>query len=126
MNSAAIKGRTVFSKAAGKDLQTGATRWNRIVQSGQFKYLIRAKKAFILPAFLLFAGYCLLMPLLTAYAPRVMASKVAGVSVAYGFGLSVILLAWLIVWLYVNTAARFDVLANDIVAEAERHTKESE
>ncbi|MGD0973223.1 MAG: DUF485 domain-containing protein [Candidatus Korobacteraceae bacterium] len=126
MTSAAIKGRTVASMAAGNGLQTSGAVWNRIAQSSQFKHLIKAKKAFILPAFLLFAGYCLLMPLLTAYAPRVMASKAAGVSVAYGYGLSVILLAWVIVWLYVKAAARFDVLANDIVAEAKRHAKKSE
>ncbi len=126
MDSAAIKGRTVSSTAAGNGLQTGAAAWNRIAQSAQFKHLIKTKKAFILPAFLLFAGYCLLMPLLTAYAPRVMASKAAGASVAYWFGISVILLAWVIVWLYVKAAARFDVLANDIVVEAARHAKKGE
>jgi uncharacterized membrane protein (DUF485 family) len=126
MNSAANKGRTVSSTAAGNGLQTSGAEWNRIVHSGQFKYLIKAKKAFILPAFLSFAGYCLLMPLLTAYAPRAMASKASGVSVAYWFGISVILLAWVIVWLYVKAAARFDVLANDIVVEAKRHAKKGE
>ena len=53
-----------------------------------------------------------------------MASKVAGVSVAYWFGISVILLAWVIVWLYVKAAARFDVLANDIVVGSEAARKE--
>ena len=126
MDSAAIKGRPVASAAPGKGLQTSGAAWNRIVQSSQFKQLIKAKKAFILPAFLVFAGYCLLMPLLTAYAPRLMASKASGVSVAYWYGLSVILLAWAIVWLYVKAAAGVDVLANDIVAEAKRHAKKSE
>jgi uncharacterized membrane protein (DUF485 family) len=126
MDSAAIKGRTVASTAAGNGLQTSGAAWNRIVQSAQFKYLIKVKKAFILPAFLFFSGYCLLMPLLTAYAPRAMASKAAGVSMAYWFGISVILLAWVIVWLYVKAAARFDVLANEIVVEANRHAKKGE
>jgi len=126
MNSAANKGRIVSPMAAGNGLQTSGAEWNRIVQSGQFKHLIKTKKAFILPAFLLFSGYCLLMPLLTAYAPRLMASKASGVSVAYWYGLSVILLAWAIVWLYVKAAARFDVLANEIVVEATRHAKKGE
>jgi uncharacterized membrane protein (DUF485 family) len=126
MNSAANKGRIVSPMAAGNGLQTSGAEWNRIVQSGQFKHLIKTKKAFILPAFLLFSGYCLLMPLLTAYAPRVMASKASGASVAYWFGISVILLAWVIVWLYVKAAARFDVLANDIVVEAKRRAKKGE
>ncbi|MGA2961634.1 MAG: DUF485 domain-containing protein [Candidatus Korobacteraceae bacterium] len=126
MNSAAYKGRAVSPAAVGNGLPTGGAVWNRIVESSQFRDLVKAKRDFILPAFLLFAGYCLLMPLLTAFAPQVMASKVAGVSVAYWFGISVILLAWVIVWLYVNAAARFDVLANDIVVEAKHHAKKSE
>ena len=126
MNSAANKGRIVSPMAAGNGLQTSGAAWTRIVQSGQFKHLIKTKKAFILPAFLLFSGYCLLMPLLTAYAPRAMAGKVSGASVAYWFGISVILLAWVIVWRYVKAAARFDVLANDIVVEATRHAKKGE
>ena len=109
--------------AARSGLQTSAAGWKRIAQSSQFKHLMRTKKAFILPAFLFFAGYCLLMPLLTAYAPRLMGAKMAGVSVAYLYGLSVIVLAWVVVWLYVNAAAGFDLLARDIVAEARRAKK---
>ena len=55
-----------------------------------------------------------------------MAGKTASVSLAYCFGLSVILLAWLIVVMYVKAAARFDVLANDIVSEAKRQAEKSE
>jgi uncharacterized membrane protein (DUF485 family) len=126
MNFSVIKGRTVSSTAAVNGSETSGAAWNSIVQGSQFKRLIKAKRAFILPAFLWFAGYCLLMPLLTAFAPRVMAGKAAGVSVAYWFGISVILLAWVIVWLYVKAAAGFDVLANDIVAEAKRQAKKGE
>jgi uncharacterized membrane protein (DUF485 family) len=125
MDFALSKGRTVSSAAAGNDWQTSGA-WKRIAQSSQFKQLIKAKKDFILPAFLLFAGYCLLLPLFTAYAGRVMASKISGVSVAYWYGLSVILLAWVIVGLYVRAAAGFDVLAKDIVAEARRQTTKGE
>jgi uncharacterized membrane protein (DUF485 family) len=108
---------------ARSGLQTSAAGWKRIAQSSQFQHLMRTKKAFILPAFLFFAAYCLLMPLLTAYAPRAMGAKMAGVSVAYWYGLSVILLAWVVVWLYVKAAAGFDLQARDIVAEARRAKK---
>jgi uncharacterized membrane protein (DUF485 family) len=126
MNAAAPKGRTVVSTAAKSGLQTSGAAWSRIARSSQFKHLIKAKRAFILPAFLLFASYCLLMPLLAAFAPQVMAVKVAGLSLAYCFGLSVILLAWVVVWLYVKAAAKFDVLAKDIVAQAKLQAEKSE
>ncbi|MGO9442280.1 MAG: DUF485 domain-containing protein [Terriglobales bacterium] len=109
--------------AARGGLETSAAGWKRIAQSSQFKHLMRTKKAFILPAFLVFAAYCLLLPLLTAYAPRFMGTKIAGASVTYWYGLSVIGLAWVVVWLYVKAAAGFDLLARDIVAEARRAKK---
>jgi len=112
--------------AVGSGLETSGAEWNRIARGSQFKRLIKAKRAFILPAFLIFAAYCLLMPLLTAFAPQVMAVKVASVSLLYCFGLSVILLAWLMVVMYVKAAARFDVLVNDIVSEAKRQAEKSE
>jgi uncharacterized membrane protein (DUF485 family) len=112
--------------AVGSGLETSSAEWTRIARGSQFKRLIKAKRAFILPAFLIFAAYCLLMPLLAAFSPRVMAGRVASVSLAYCFGLSVILLAWLIIVMYVKAAARFDVLANEIVSEAKRHAEKSE
>ena len=126
MDSAASESRDMAPSATRTSLPNSRLVWDRIAGTQQFKHLIRVKRAFILPAFLVFAGYCLLMPLLTAYAPQLMASKVSGASVTYWYGISVILLAWVIVGLYVKAAARSDVLANDIVAEARRQARKSE
>jgi uncharacterized membrane protein (DUF485 family) len=96
----------------------GTSLWDRAAANKQFAVLMKAKKRCIIPLFLLFAAYYLLLPVFTWYAPQPLGWKFAGMSVAYIFGLSVIFLAWAIVWIYVKTAAKFDVMAKDIAAQA--------
>jgi uncharacterized membrane protein (DUF485 family) len=109
---------------ARSELQPSANLWDRVAGSQQFAALIKAKKRCIVPLFLLFAAYYLLLPLLTGYAPQLLAWKIADMSVAYVFGLSLIFLAWGIVWLYVKAAARFDAMARDIASQANRCGRE--
>jgi len=41
-----------------------------------------------------------------------------GMSMAYLYGMFLILLSWAIVWLYVGAASRFDAMARQIVEDA--------
>jgi uncharacterized membrane protein (DUF485 family) len=128
MNPAAFEGGSIAgagTDSGGKsNPQTAGTVWDRVAGSRPFRTLIKAKKRCIMPLFLFFAAYYLLLPVLTAYAPQLLSWKVWGMSVAYLFGLSLIFLAWAIVWLYVKSAAGFDAMAKDIVAEAKRQEGE--
>ena len=93
-----------------------STEWDRIARAPEFKDLMAAKKLFIVPAFLFFVAYYFLLPILVGYAPRVMATKVAGVlNVAYLFALSQFIMAWGVAALYVKAAGTFDKLAKDIL-----------
>jgi uncharacterized membrane protein (DUF485 family) len=120
MNSKEFAGQSVAGGGVKPTRQAAGTVWDRVAGSKPFEKLIKAKKWCIIPMFLFFAAYYLLLPLLMAYAPQLLAVKVGGMSVAYLFGLSLIFLAWAIVWLYVKVAARFDVMAKNIVADAQR------
>jgi uncharacterized membrane protein (DUF485 family) len=96
-----------------------STEWDRIARAPEFKDLMAAKKLFIVPAFVFFVAYYFLLPILVGYAPRVMATKVAGVlNVAYLFALSQFVMAWGIAALYVKAAGTFDKLAKDILEKA--------
>ena len=96
-------------------VETGAL-WDRIAQSREFKDLMAAKKMFIVPAFVFFVVYYFALPVLVGYAPRFMSTEVIGrVNLAYLFALSQFFVAWLIAWLYVKAANKFDRLAEDIV-----------
>ncbi len=101
-----------------RDADENAASWDRIAGSEQFKTLLAAKRRFIVPATIFFIVYYFSLPLLVGYAPQLMAKKVFGVvNVAYLFALSQFFMAWIIAWLYVRAASRFDAMARDILAE---------
>ncbi len=90
--------------------------WNRIAQSPRFKHLLSIKKMFIVPAFLFFLVYYLLLPILIGYAPKLMSHRVVGtVTLAYLFALSQFIVGWVIAWLYLKASSRFDKLVEDVL-----------
>ncbi|HUJ10875.1 MAG TPA: DUF485 domain-containing protein [Verrucomicrobiae bacterium] len=95
--------------------------WDRVASSAQFRDLMAIKKVFIVPAFLFFLLYYFLLPVLVGYAPKLMSTRVIGtMTLAYVFALSQFVVGWLIAWLYLKAAARFDSLAEDILEDLNR------
>ena len=93
-----------------------ATDWDRVAESREFKDLIAAKKAFVVPALVFFIVYYFLLPVLVGYAPRFMSQKIWGnVNLAYLFALSEFLMAWIIAALYVRASDAFDAISKDII-----------
>jgi uncharacterized membrane protein (DUF485 family) len=98
-----------------------AVDWDRLASSPEFKSLLRAKARFIVPATVVFIVYYFALPLLVGYAPALMAKKVFGVvNVAYLFALSQFFMAWILAWLYVRAASRFDRLASSVIDKEPR------
>jgi uncharacterized membrane protein (DUF485 family) len=95
--------------------------WARLAATSEFKALLKAKARFIVPATVFFIVYYFSLPLLVGYAPELMARKVLGVvNVAYLFALSQFFMAWILAWLYVRAAGRFDRMARDVVDKGTR------
>ena len=95
--------------------------WERLAATAEFKSLLAAKARFIVPATVFFIAYYFALPLLVGYAPALMAKKVFGVvNVAYLFALSQFFMAWILAWLYVRAAGRFDKLAASVIAKEPR------
>ena len=91
------------------------------------KALMRAKKRFIIPATIAFILYYFALPILVGYAPAFMATPVIGpVNIAYLFALSQFFVAWLIAFLYVRAAARFDEQGRAVLEHLDRHNQKQE
>jgi uncharacterized membrane protein (DUF485 family) len=90
--------------------------WDRIASSEEFKDLMAAKARFIVPATVFFVVYYFALPILVGYAPAFMSRRVLGVlNLAYVFALSQFFVAWLLAWMYVRAAGRFDQMARRIL-----------
>jgi uncharacterized membrane protein (DUF485 family) len=95
--------------------------WEHIAATPEFRALLRRKRRFILPATIFFIVYYFALPVLVGYFPELMARKVAGaLNIAYLFALSQFVMAWVLAWLYVRAAERFDGMSANVRTGARR------
>jgi uncharacterized membrane protein (DUF485 family) len=109
--------------ASNNPLPAGNSAWTRVANSGDFRKLLASKKAFVLPATIFFVVYYFALPILVGYAPDLMQKKIIGpVNLAYLFALSQFAVVFIITYLYVRAARRFDEASTRILAEAGKIT----
>ena len=90
--------------------------WAELERQPEFRALVRAKRAFILPATIFFVAYYFALPALVGYWPEAMSTRVYGpINLAYLFALSQFAMAWTLMALYVRRARRFDAQAEALV-----------
>ena len=96
--------------------ETPVSDWDRVAANEEFKDLMAAKARFIVPACLFFVVYYFALPVLVGYAPELMRRQVLGVvNLAYVFALSQFFMAWIIAWLYIRAANRFDEMGKRVL-----------
>ena len=92
--------------------------WAAIERTPEFRALVRAKRAFIIPATLFFVAYYFALPVLVGYWPDLMSTRVAGrINIAYLFALSQFVMAWVIMASTSGAARRYDRMV-DVAARA--------
>jgi uncharacterized membrane protein (DUF485 family) len=92
------------------------TVWDRVAAMDEFKRLLAAKARFVVPATLFFVIYYFALPVLVGFARPLMETPVFGpVNIAYLFALSQFFMAWIVAWLYMRAADRFDAQAKAIL-----------
>jgi len=92
--------------------------WAAIERTPEFRALVRAKRAFIIPATLFFVAYYFALPALVGYWPDLMSTRVAGnINLAYLFALSQFVMAWVIMAIYVQRAQRYDRMVESLLAQ---------
>ena len=90
--------------------------WAAIERTPEFRALVRAKRAFIIPATVFFVAYYFALPALVGYWPELMSRRVAGaVNLAYLFALSQFVMAWVIMAVYVRRAQRYDRMVEQLL-----------
>jgi uncharacterized membrane protein (DUF485 family) len=103
---------------SGPSRRLNEAEWNRVANSAEFRHLLAVKRTFIIPAFVFFLAYYLLLPVLVGYAPRLMSASVVGtVTVAYLFALSQFVVGWTIACLYLRASSRFDQFIKDVLKQ---------
>jgi uncharacterized membrane protein (DUF485 family) len=95
--------------------ERATVNWSQVAEMDDFKAMVRAKMRFIVPATIFFIVYYFALPILVGYARDFMDTRVIGVvNIAYLFALSQFFVAWIIAWLYLREAGKFDTMARNI------------
>ncbi|MBB5034616.1 DUF485 domain-containing protein [Prosthecobacter vanneervenii] len=96
--------------------QKTPVNWEKLEEKPEFRTLMTRKKAFIIPATIFFLIYYLALPVLVGYCPDLMKQKVWGeVNIAYVFALSQFFMAWIMAFIYVRVAAKWDKAAAEVI-----------
>ena len=80
--------------------------------------MIARKTRFVLAATLFFLVYYFALPILVGYWPELMKRRVWGVvNIAYLFAFSQFFMAWILAYLYMRIAAKFDRMTEKILED---------
>ena len=90
--------------------------WGAIERMPEFRALVRAKRAFLVPASIFFVVYYFALPALVGYWPDLMSTRVVGrINLAYLFALSQFVMAWGLMAAYVRRARRYDRMVEELL-----------
>jgi uncharacterized membrane protein (DUF485 family) len=90
--------------------------WDELEAKPEFRSLLGRKARFIVSATIFFMSYYLALPILVGYFPDLMKKQVLGkVNIAYIFALSQFLMAWIVAFIYVRKASRWDKEAAEVI-----------
>ena len=92
--------------------------WVRVEQTSAFKELIRAKRAFIIPATIFFMVFYFGLPFLAAFTTVLNVKVIGSLTLAYIYALAQFAMTWILMHLYVSRANKWDDLVDRARQEA--------
>lgn len=96
-----------------------AKEWDALEADPEFQALLRARRRFIVPATIFFMLYYLALPFGVAFDPSLMSAPAIGsMTVAFAYGFSQFVMAWVLLVAYVFVAKNFDERAERIATKA--------
>ena len=97
--------------------------WEALAKLPAFHDLLAAKRRFIVLATICFLIYYIALPVLIGYFPDLMKRPLVGkVNGAYVFAFSQFLMTFVMAWLYMRTAKKWDAMEHALLASIESKT----
>lgn len=96
--------------------------WKMISEQPEYKELLEAKRKFVVPATIFFVVYYFVLLIAVGWAPAMMKTEMFGhANLAYVFGFSQFIMAWVLAAMYVKVAAGWDRRAAALLAKLNLH-----
>jgi uncharacterized membrane protein (DUF485 family) len=101
-----------------RSIVEGNNEWVRVERTSAFKELVRAKRAFIIPATIFFMVFYFGLPFLAAFTTVLNVKVLGPLTLAYIYAFAQFAMTWIIMHLYVSRANRWDDLVDRARQEA--------
>ena len=92
--------------------------WRRVSRTSAFGELMRAKKAFIIPAVIFFLVFYMAMPVLAEFTTVLDGQAIGALNWAYVYGFAQFLMTCILMHIYVSRAKKWDKLVEEAREEA--------
>ncbi|MCU9613385.1 DUF485 domain-containing protein [Caldibacillus lycopersici] len=92
-------------------------KFEKVVESKEFKELMDRKKKFIVPLTIFFLVFYFALPILTSYTKILHQPAIGDITWVWIFALAQFIMTWTLVTIYMKKSAAFDMLAQKIVEE---------
>jgi uncharacterized membrane protein (DUF485 family) len=96
--------------------------WRRVSRTSAFGELMRAKKAFIIPAVIFFLVFYMAMPVLAEFTTVLDRPAIGAMNWAYVYGFAQFLMTLILCYLYINRAKKWDKLVEEAREEASKES----
>jgi len=101
-----------------RSMVEGNNEWVRVERTSAFKELVRAKRAFIIPATIFFMVFYFGLPFLAAFTTVLNVKVLGPLTLAYIYAFAQFAMTWILMHLYVSRANRWDDLVDRARREA--------
>ncbi|KIL49596.1 DUF485 domain-containing protein [Jeotgalibacillus soli] len=91
--------------------------FEKIARSSKYLELTKAKKRFLVPSVIIFFSLYLLFPILTSYTTFLNTPAIGVISWTWLYALSLFIMTWVLVTIYMKRAAVFDKMAEEVLKE---------
>ena len=92
--------------------------WMRVERTSAFEELVRAKKAFIIPATIFFMVFYFGLPVLASFTTVLNVKVIGPLTLAYIYAFAQFAMTWILMHLYVSRANGWDDLVDSARQEA--------
>lgn len=92
-------------------------RYDKVYDSPRFQQLVQAKRRFIVPLSIFYIAYGMLLPFLVFYTDILDIKVIGNVTLAWVYGMSVVVVSLIISQIYIKRAEKFDEEAKSIVEQ---------
>lgn len=102
---------TVKSREAKKSAMTGPLQepdYERIIESPEFKQLVKKKKRFLTPYVIAFFTIYLMLPVLTGYTSILEARAIGWMTWTWVYAFGLFVMVWVFTQIYVKKSRQFD------------------